>query len=100
MYNTFSVAVHPCVTDTPVFQGESRDLTEPVQDNGSLLFSCLCPSVCASGVELQGQAKPPILCWKEMIIYHLVIHGDRVTRAKGGTAYRDGGREPEERFQR
>lgn len=36
----------------------------------------LGPTVGASEVELQGQRKPPILCWKEMIIYHLVIHRD------------------------
>lgn len=44
----------------------------------------LGPTVGASEVELQGQRKPPILCWKEMIIYHLVIHRDWVTRLTTG----------------
>lgn len=52
----------------------------------------LCPNVSVSEVELQGQRKPPILCWKEMIIYHLVIHRDWVTRLPGRKAQRDRGR--------
>lgn len=50
------------------------------------------PTVSVSGVELQGQRKPPILCWKEMIIYHLVIHRDWVTRLTQRKAQRHQGR--------
>lgn len=65
-----------------VFSGESSELTVTGQHYSSLLLCCL--SICVSEVEPQGQTKPPMLCWKEMIIYHLVIHRDWVTRAWGG----------------
>lgn len=67
-----------------VLRWESPEFTKPARHNGSLLLRCLYPSVCVSEVELLGQEKPPILCWKEMIIYHLVIHGDKVTGETGG----------------
>lgn len=54
-----------------------------IQNNVGLLSS-LRPTVFAREVELQGQRKPPILSRKEMIIYHLVIHTDRVTRLTTG----------------
>lgn len=41
-----------------------------------------CPVVCLS--EGEGQRKPPIIVWKEMIIYHPVIRGDWITGPKAG----------------
>lgn len=41
-----------------------------------------CPVVCLS--EGEDQRKPPIIVWKEMIIYHLVIRGNWVTGLKAG----------------
>lgn len=43
-----------------------------------------CPVVCLSGGE--GQRKPAIIVWKEMIIYHPVIRGDWVTGPTAGGA--------------
>lgn len=66
-----------------VFRGESWVLTVPLKQWQFVVLLSFCPTVSASEVELQGQRKPPILSWKEVIIYHLVIQRDWVTRAEG-----------------
>lgn len=54
-----------------------------IPNNAGLLSplgsDCLCERGRAAASE-----EPPILCWKEMIIYHLVIHRDWVTRLTTG----------------
>lgn len=41
-----------------------------------------CPVVCLS--EGEGRRKPPVIVWKEMIIYHPTSRGDQLTGPKAG----------------